>query len=227
MEKDLSLSNVVLVLAGLPGVGKSTVIKCFQEMGFITKSQSNDVIQPGFVNQVNEHKRTGKGKHADFPYYLSMDANPPFAMLEPHEWRQLDYALKAELRPLITDHAWEMRESDPEAPAKKTMEILDAFPAAIDSARTEGDYSHYFDAEHPVKTFLLEVVADEDVRIARVGEDAVKKGTLSTELQMIKMLDIYREKLAKQGRYICLENNFNDVEHLKQAIKSIVLPKLK
>jgi|GEM_PF-6606886 len=220
------MNNIVLVLAGLPGVGKSTVIKCFQEMGFSTKSQSNDVIQPSFVEEVNTHKKTGKGKHADFPYYLSLDGKPPFEMLEPHQWRQLDYALKAELRSQITEHAWEMREKDNEAPAKKTMQIIDKYPAAVDSARTEGDYSLYFDAEHPVKTFLLEIVADEDVRIARVGEAAVKKGTLSTEQQMIKMLDIYRHKLEKQGRYICLENNFEDIEHLKVAIKNIVLPKL-
>ena len=219
--------NTVLVLAGLPGVGKSTVIRCFKEMGFITKSQSEDVIQPGFIEKINSQKRSGQGKHANFPYYLSMNDNPPFAMLEPHEWRQLDYALKAELRPLITEHAWEMREADAEAPAKKTMQIIEKYPAAIDSARTEGDYTHYFDANHPVKTYLLEVVADEDVRIQRVGEAAVKKSMLSTEQAMVKMLDIYREKLGAEGRYIRLENNFEDIEHLKQAIKNIVVPKLK
>jgi len=222
------VNNVVVVLTGLPGGGKSTVIKCFQEMGFLTKSNSNDFIQPHFVDTVNRRKAEGDPEYAELPY-LSLDGKSPLPHLEAHEWHVLDYDLKAKIRPYITKHAWKMRENDPEAVAAGVLKMVDQYPAAIDSSRTKGDFTHFFDGLHGLHTYLLEIVASEEVRIARIGEEAVKKGVQpgSTEEDMIKMLDIYREKLAKDGRYIRLENDFSDVEHLKAAIKSIVLPKLK
>ncbi len=219
--------NAVVVLAGLPGAGKSTVVECFKNLGFDTKSGSDDVIQPHFVETVNVHKSTGEGEWADFPYYLSMTDQAPFDHLEPHEWQKLDYNLKTHLRPHITKHAWKMREGNPEEVAAQTMKILDTFPAAVDSARTEGDYTHYFDGPHQnIRTYLLEIVADEEVRIARIGAEAVAKGMLSTEQEMVRMLAIYRDSLARDGRYIRLENNYEDIKELEAAMRRDVLPKL-
>jgi hypothetical protein len=221
-------SDIVVILASLPGAGKSTVIRCLSEMGFSVKSGSDDFLQPRFIELVNLHKSQGHGEYVDVPYYLSATDDPPFPHLEPHEWRKLDYALKAELRPHITKYAWKIREDDPEIVAKGTLEQVKAFPAAIDSARTRGDYTHFFDGPHGLHTYLLEIVASDAVRRQRLGEESFAKGIQpgSTEEEMVKMLNIYREKLAKDGRYIRLENNFNTVEELKQAIQEQVLPKL-
>lgn len=210
---------IILVLAGLPGVGKSAVIQVLKELGFTTKSGSDDYIQPTFVQKYNEHKRKGSTEYGDFPFFLSMTNEPPFPELQPHEWRQLDYNLKSELRPHLTYHALKIREQDPEHVAKAVLDLVDSYPAAVDSARTTGDYSGFFDGPHQdAKTYLLEIVADESVRVARVGESALSKSFHETERQMVKMLEVYREKLAQDGRYLRLENNFENLEDLREAV---------